>query len=271
MKDITLVAIEFQWYDLTKYAIERSIEQIDPKEILVISDKEIMPGAKHIIRDPVNGISEYANIMLRGVGEHVNTNHALYVQWDGIAKDNSRWTDDFLNYDYIGAVWPWEPAGKNVGNGGFSLRSKKLLDACRDKDIVLTADTPVAEDAIIGKFKRDYLEKEYDITFAPAELAKQFSFELGEYTPSFGFHGLWNVYNFMSDADLDYFTERIDYKGWNHYKWHHVLAAVIRRNRMDIYETMLNHLIELNPELLPTVADWLERDGNMPSDKLIIN
>jgi hypothetical protein len=268
MKNITLVAIEFQWHDLTKYAIERSLEHIDPKEILVISDKEIYPGAKHVIRPPVNGIAEYAGIMLKGVGEYVDTNHALYVQWDGIANDKTQWTDDFLNYDYIGAVWPWEPEGKNVGNGGFSLRSKRLLDACNDVEITLTSQTSVAEDSIIGSHKRSYLENKYNIQFAPTALANRFSFELGKHVPSFGFHGLWNVFNLMSDADMDYYIDKIDYTGWNIYKWNHTLAASIRRNRMDIYEYMLNKLSEHNPEFLDPLSKWLE---NTDYSKLVIN
>lgn len=270
-KDITLVAIEFQWYDLTKYAIERSLEHIDPKEIVIISDKEILPGARHIIRPPVANISEYAEIMLKGTAEHVETGHALYVQWDGIANDSTQWTDDFLKYDYIGAPWPWEPEGFNIGNGGFSLRSKKLLDACQDPAVCLTDVESVAEDNIIGKTKRTYLETEYGIQFPTKEIAQQFSFELGEHKPSFGFHGLWNIFNLMSDADMDYFMPKIDYKGWNFYKWHHVLAAALRRERMDIYEYMLGQLVEHSPELLETVANWLERDSQNPQTSLRID
>jgi hypothetical protein len=272
MKDITLVAIEFQWYDLTKYAIQHSLKHIDPKEIIIISDKQIdIPGAKNIIRPPVTNISEYANIMLKGTAEHVNTKHALYVQWDGMANDQELWDNDFLDYDYIGAPWPWETDGKNIGNGGFSLRSKRLLDACQDPIVCLTKEDSVAEDKIIGNIQRPYLEEKYGIKFAPIEIAKHFSFELGKYTPSFGFHGLWNIFNFMSDEDMDYFVKRIDYKGWNIYKWHHVLAAVMRKNRMDIYEYMLNELIENSPELLDGVAAWLERDSQNPRTNLVID
>jgi Protein of unknown function (DUF5672) len=270
MKDVTLVAIEWQWYDLTRYAIERSLEHIDAKEVVVISDREILPGARHIITPPVNGMSEYANVMLKGTAEHVNTGHALYVQWDGIANDKQQWTDEFLNYDYIGAPWPWEKEGYNIGNGGFSLRSRRLLDACQDPQVTLTDKIAVAEDAIIGGVKRDYLEQQYGIKFAPTQLARQFSFELGEHVPSFGFHGLWNIFNLMSDADLDYFHTRINYAGWNVYKWHHTLAAVIRRNRMDIYQYMLDQLIEHNIEFLNYLAQWLEQDSQTKTDKLII-
>ena len=271
MKNITLVAIEFQWYDLTRYAVERSLEHIDAREVIIISDREILPGARHIIRPPVANISEYANIMLKGTAEHVNTDHALYVQWDGIANDKSQWTDEFLKYDYIGAPWPWESEGRNVGNGGFSLRSRRLLDACQDPAIALTREESVAEDNIIGKTKRAYLEQQYGISIAPTDIARQFSFELGTHVPSFGFHGLWNVFNLMTDADMDYFVSRINYAGWNIYKWHHTLAAVVRRNRMDIFAYMLEQLTEHNPELLQGVSNWLERDSQNTQTNLVID
>lgn len=271
MKDVTLVAIEWQWYDLTRYAIERSLDNINAKEVIIISDKEILPGAKHIITPPVNGMSEYANVMLKGTAEHVTTGHALYVQWDGIANAKDNWTDEFLKYDYIGAPWPWQPEGKNVGNGGFSLRSKKMLEACQDPIISLTAEESVAEDNIMCIKHREYLENKYNIKYAPTQLARQFSFELGEYIPSFGFHGLWNVFNLMTDQDMDYFVSKINYSGWNIYKWHHTLAAVIRRNRMDIYAYMVDKLTEHNPEMLPNLAQWLDRDSQQDNAKLVIN
>ena len=270
MKNITVVAIDFLWHDLTRYAIEASLKNIDPAEVIIISDREILSGARHIIREPVTGMPEYANLMLKGVSEYINTSHALYVQWDGIANDRTQWNDAFLQYDYIGAPWPWEPEGKNIGNGGFSLRSKRLLDACLDDRITLTEADPVAEDKIIGNINREYLEQSYAIKFAPTAVARRFSYELGRHEPSFGFHGLWNVFNLMSDADMDYYISRIDYKGWNIYKWHHVLTAAIRRNRLDLYEIMIGHLVTHSPELLHSLAQWIVSDGQIQETNLVI-
>lgn len=270
MKDITLVAIEFQTHELTARAMAHSLNHMDVKEVLVISDRDFFPGARFVHHEPVNGIAEYANIMLKGVAEHVDTGHALYVQWDGMVNDARVWTDDFLKYDYIGAPWYQESEGFNVGNGGFSLRSKRLLDACQDPVISLTPEIPVAEDAVIGKVNREYLEKQYHVSFAPTMLAKQFSYELGYYQASFGFHGLWNVYNFMTDQDLDFYTETQSYAGWNLYKWHHVLYAVIRRGRMDLYEFLLTQLMENNPELLAPISHWLQHDAQHNMEQIII-
>jgi erythromycin esterase-like protein len=38
-KDITLVAIDFKYHELTRQGIERSIATVDPKEVIVVSDK----------------------------------------------------------------------------------------------------------------------------------------------------------------------------------------------------------------------------------------
>ena len=258
MKDVTLVAIDFLWHDLTGYAIQRSLEQIDAKEVLIISDKEILKGAKHVMRPPVANMAEYANIMLKGVAEHVNTKHALFVQWDGIANDKAQWTDEFLDYDYIGAVWPWRQEGQNVGNGGFSLRSKKLLDECMHDSVQLTEEEPIAEDNIIGIHKRTYLESK-GIKFAPTKLARQFSFETGLHESSFGFHGLWNVFNLMDDAAIEYFLPRINYAGWNEHKWVHVLAALFRKENKDQFHAVFDKLIKNSPQLMQQVLTRLDQ------------
>ena len=43
-----------------------------------------------------------------------------------------RGTPPFSHCDYIGAQWFWHNDGMRVGNGGFSLRSRKLLTALQD-------------------------------------------------------------------------------------------------------------------------------------------
>src|ERR1700687_3454326 len=44
------------------------------------------------------------------------------------------WREEFLGCDYIGAQWFWHDDAMRVGNGGFSLRSRKLLLALQDLD-----------------------------------------------------------------------------------------------------------------------------------------
>jgi hypothetical protein len=141
----------------------------------------------------------------------VDTDFNLIIQADGYAVNADAWTDEFYEYDYIGAPWPWEIPGRDVGNGGFSWRSKKLYQAILDlrskhSFISLISQLPtieviedkfqgyfVPEDNLICNLYRPLLEQEYGIRFAPAELADQFSVETNGNTPwlgkSFGFHG----------------------------------------------------------------------------------
>jgi hypothetical protein len=75
--------------------------------------------------------SAYSRFMLQDLADHVKTDHVLVVQWDGFILDADAWDDRFLEFDYIGAPWPHFGDDHDVGNGGFSLRSRRLLEACR--------------------------------------------------------------------------------------------------------------------------------------------
>ena len=127
------------------------------------------------------------------------------VQWDGFVIDGKRWVDEFWHHDYIGAKWPHaggEGEGDfRVGNGGFSLRSKRLLDALTDPDITLNTDEN--EDEAICVRHREFLEKKYGIVFADERVADRFSAEVGRPVgPTFGFHGVFNFWQVLTDAEL---------------------------------------------------------------------
>lgn len=135
----------------------------------------------------------------------------LNVQHDSTIIDIDRWDKDFLNYDYIGAPWPMHiiqssdmVAGRIdkipniVGNGGFSLRSRKFVEesaklgwAHKNEDL----------NTCIFNYQKMI---DSGIKFAPPELAARFSVEhptkyntfwrdlLFSYG-SFGFHGEFNI------------------------------------------------------------------------------
>ena len=152
--------------------------------------------------------NDYSFVTLKLCPEVCIEDFNLIIHGDGFAVNPEAWTDEFLNYDYIGARW----GDDMVGNGGFCLRSRKLYDAFVDMKIKnLTSDYPqymndvacyvindagekwIPEDNIICKIHRSTLEQKYGIKFAPPELADRFSIEhnpssfwLGK---SLGFHG----------------------------------------------------------------------------------
>lgn len=74
---------------------------------------------------------EWANFspwILANFNRFITTSHCLIYQCDGFIIDHTKWSNDFLACDYVGAVWPDVGQANRVGNGGFSLRSKKLLE-----------------------------------------------------------------------------------------------------------------------------------------------
>lgn len=111
------------------------------------------------------------------------------MQWDGFVRDGTAWSDEFLDYDYIGAPWPQYHDHMNVGNGGFSLRSRKLLAATANID-----PNGDPEDFVICRTHRVRLENQYGLRFADMDVATRFSYERGESTGlQFGFHGVFNM------------------------------------------------------------------------------
>lgn len=133
---------------------------------------------------------------------HVDFTHCLLVQEDGFIVNPDLWDDAFLNYDYIGAPWlkydnedpfPWvKQYGIKcaVGNGGFTLRSKRLLKEC--KPLLYEQNYP-NEDVFICANAGDYLRSK-DLIFADINTAARFSLETKNYINDslnncFGFHG----------------------------------------------------------------------------------
>lgn len=137
--------------------------------------------------------------MLKGLFPRVTTSHVLVVQWDGFICHPERWDTSFLDWDYIGAPWYHGDSSGSVGNGGFSLRSRKLLAALE------TLDHPASEpeDMAICMTLRPLLETKFGIRFAPLEVAQRFACEYGPYMPSFGFHGMHNFAHVMSKTSLN--------------------------------------------------------------------
>ena len=200
---MTLVAVTSVALQPTVDTLRASLRQADFAEVLLLSDE---PPAEEDARitwqqiDRLASRADYSQFMLRGLAEHISTSHALCIQWDGFVLKGSAWKAEFLEYDYIGAVWPHFHDRYNVGNGGFSLRSRRLLNACRN----LSFDPHDGEDVIICRLQRSRLE-EQGLRFAPEEVARQFSYERTQPTGrEFGFHGVFNLVEHVSrDHALD--------------------------------------------------------------------
>lgn len=148
--------------------------------------------------EPLRSVEDYSGFMLRELSDHIHTSHALVVQWDGFVVNPAAWRDDFLSVDYIGAPWARKKQARSVGNGGFSLRSKRLMDVLKRMDY--RGDEP--EDVAICVTLRPRLEQEHGIRFADVDMAADFAVELEPYRRSFGFHSMHNFAHVMTPAEL---------------------------------------------------------------------
>lgn len=146
----------------------------------------------------ISSLSEYSTFCLRQLIHHVDTEHVLVCQHDGFIRHPSKWDPVFLQYDYVGAPWlpdptfvttggaPWCPGvGPNVGNGGFSLRSRRLQQFLSVCPILIDSGL---EDVDIAVNNRPLLDR-LGFRFAPEAVARNFSWETGPERESFGTHG----------------------------------------------------------------------------------
>ena len=132
----------------------------------------------------------YSHFIIKRLADYIQTDFILIVQTDGFIVNIDRWTDGFLKYDYIGAPWhesqlqPEMNKNHLVGNGGFSLRSRRLQEYLRD-DPNIHVTHP--EDVSICQTYRSYLEDK-GFTYAPVQLAHQFCCENYIWNNAFGHH-----------------------------------------------------------------------------------
>lgn len=214
LADVTLCAVSSSNLHATVAALKASLKGIAFAQALLFTDRDpasLGLDASSEIRvipiAPLQSSKAYSTFMLEELVDHITTSHCLVVQWDGHVIHTDLWQDSFLAYDYIGASWPQFDDGYDVGNGGFSLRSRRLMEACRHPDFV--AHHP--EDLAIGRTNRALLESK-GLQFAPKALADQFSAErAGDPAKAFGYHGVflmpkvlgveifWQVYKTLSD------------------------------------------------------------------------
>jgi hypothetical protein len=165
----------------------------------------------------IKNIAQYSEFCLKKLDDYVDTDYCLTVQHDGFIVRPKLWTDEFLEYDYIGAPWPehWGYVNR-VGNGGFNLKSKKFISICK----ILCKDIDMQTNKIIERgnisVNDDYIScitlykemLEQGIKYAPVELAARFSTErIARETleESFGFHEKFT--NFTREAYLEKYID----------------------------------------------------------------
>jgi hypothetical protein len=166
----------------------------------------VLPGIDIVEIGPIRSGAEYSEFVLRQLPGYIRTSHVLITQWDGFVLHPEAWTDEFLVHDYVGAVWDDQPESQCVGNGGFSLRSRRFMAAGLDPRI--TQFHP--EDQVMCRDQREFLQQVHGVSFAPPRLARRFAYE--NETPmgiTFGFHGPHNLPSVLDEPTLCEWLERL--------------------------------------------------------------
>ena len=204
LRGVTLACIDTLNHALALRALEHSQRGLRFARTLLLTDA-IPDGIRvpaHVDVAPIAPLrsrDDYSRFVLKSLLPHVETSHVLLIQWDGYVVNPAAFETAFLECDYVGAKWYWFDDAMRVGNGGFSLRSRKLLQALQDPRIELTD----AEDITIGRAFRPLLEREYGIRYASEALADRFAFEAAYPTGMpFGFHGLYNFCRVVPPGEL---------------------------------------------------------------------
>lgn len=212
IRDVTLLAITSIQIDATIEAIKKSCENIEFGEVKLISHERPQTLPKGIIFEDcpkIENIMDYNHYVFKDLGRHVDTSHCLMIQYHAYVLNYSVWNDLWLKYDYIGAPWRILPntyIANNgeivrVGNGGFSLRSKKILEAPKALGIKLKQEQGwFNEDGNLCCYDRSLL-LDYGIKYAPLEVAVKFSYENeveeNKGIKPFGFHRNLPNWNYL--------------------------------------------------------------------------
>ena len=207
LPNVTLVLVEgLRNFTNSLKALKRSAKDINFGAVKFICPEDPEDNEIEYYKiDPLDYIG-YNRYILSSLTKHIDTDYCLVVQSDGFILNPSKWSNGFLQYDYIGSSWckglilgssavPDDVKNREafslVGNGGFSLRSKKLLEATKNAPFECNAE----EDAYICLEHYEYFKGE-GINFAPVEVADMFARDpVTDLTQPFGFHGNRSLIN----------------------------------------------------------------------------
>jgi len=211
---LAVAIIDTDLHVLARQALIHSMQAMEQhglpfSQVLIYSDRpELWPGLPVIRIPTLRSITEYNLLVTKELARHLSADFVLVIQYDGFVINADQFSPHFLHYDYIGAPWP-NYEHNDVGNGGFSWRSKRLVQAVAQLDY---ADPTEAEDLFICRRMRGTLEQQ-GCRFAPKAIAQHFSVEFPAVPfPTFGFHGIFHlpsVYREMPEFLVDHLSDRI--------------------------------------------------------------
>lgn len=194
LPDVTLVAVDMVCHELTILAVDECLKHAKFGGVKIFTN---IDGLPHGICIGVHAnIEQVLDFTVYQMPSFIKTSHVMFVQWDSWIIDPTMWRDEYLAYDYVGAPW-WYTDGLNVGNSGFSLRSKALMEYIAAHKEEFPIKMP--EDDLLCRTYRPRLPQ---FKWAPEALAHEFSFECSPPHATFGYHAMRNWPHVMERSAL---------------------------------------------------------------------
>jgi len=265
----TLCCIDCLNHQAAIRALQLSQTECQFEKVLFLTDIEFeLDDIDVKLISPINSSEQYSHFVIKQLINYVDTNYIILVQWDGYIINGSAWDDKFFKYDYIGARWPDAKSSEQVGNGGFSLRSRKLLAALQDERAVSKGP----EDEDICKHFRDWLMRDYNIQFSPLEIADYFSYERAQPVHlTLGFHGVFNMYKYIKNSEWQYFLENLSAKTFKNIEMLELAINAWRHGKIQYGKNIMEKIIfhspgQVNIEYLLNEISKFE--GNLPGENI---
>ena len=194
-------------------AIQRSMQELPGSLGLLLSPEQPDNLSDDIEWWQIGNLSylQYSVFMMHSLHQFIHTDFCLVVQDDGWVLNGENFKPEYYDYDYIGAPshcafgegnlylqFAWTQATepvKVVQNGGFSLRSRRFLEACNKHGIVHLNSNEIHgwnEDAQLSAILKPTLQS-FGYKYCPDDIAKNFSIEYvghGFHEEGFNFGGL---------------------------------------------------------------------------------
>lgn len=197
LRDVTLIAVDSVSHQLGALAVKECTDRVKFGAVHIHTDnpepfQDYGIDATFVSVPPFLDLDEVMTYYWYRLPPYIETSHALIVQWDSGIVCPAQWNEEFLEYDYIGAPWGWHGDAHEVGNGGFSLRSRRLMRYVAEHPRDFPLGHP--EDDVLCRRYRPTLERD-GFRWASHDLALQFSFERTGFSGMerhFGYHGIFN-------------------------------------------------------------------------------
>jgi len=190
LKDVTLVIADTYNYGSAVASLKKSMAQCNFGRVIFFTNIPIKLAGIDIIQIPeLKGKDAYSYFILKEAYKYITTNYVIVSQHDSWVLDGEQFDNRLYNVDYAGALW-LENDGLANGNGGFSWRSRMLMETVANDELMIVT---APEDVQLCRTYRRYFEKKYGLVWASDEICEQFSFELRiPNRKTFGFHSYFH-------------------------------------------------------------------------------